>query len=275
MEKRIQFRGVCCVCGKLHATKDGMLVNHGYSVEWGTFNGVCFGANKPHYGHVNAPKFIKSFIEILKGDLAALPSIIENREAQLAKQEQAKKALEDSGLTYSAKAVREASKDIANSRKILAGLKLSLNGGLKNYIDLITKNLKNWVESATVEVDLVIEAAELRAEKKAQALVKKQEKDAKNAAKEERKKQAEEKAAAKLAAILSADAYHRIYFNGELLIEWQGAYSSDGAMFDDVNTRQRKHFIENGGEDYAWDGARRYVHEVRTMPEGKGRLLYR
>lgn len=46
MEARIQKRGHCQGCGRLQAATAGVLAHHGYKVEYGYFNGTCFGAKK-------------------------------------------------------------------------------------------------------------------------------------------------------------------------------------------------------------------------------------
>jgi hypothetical protein len=44
MEKRVQLRGHCQHCGRMHAANP-MVAKHGYTVEYGWFNGVCNGAD--------------------------------------------------------------------------------------------------------------------------------------------------------------------------------------------------------------------------------------
>lgn len=41
--ERVQYRGVCQVCGREHAIVSGLVAKHGYTVELGFFNGVCRG----------------------------------------------------------------------------------------------------------------------------------------------------------------------------------------------------------------------------------------
>ena len=41
--------GTCQCCGKLHKLPNGRLSKHGYTVDWGFFNGVCLGAGFPPY----------------------------------------------------------------------------------------------------------------------------------------------------------------------------------------------------------------------------------
>ncbi len=39
------FQGTCQVCGRLQMLPKGLLSKHGYDVQWGFFNGVCWGAD--------------------------------------------------------------------------------------------------------------------------------------------------------------------------------------------------------------------------------------
>lgn len=43
---KIQKRGICQVCGREQAVNKGVLAKHGYTVEYGFFEGTCPGANK-------------------------------------------------------------------------------------------------------------------------------------------------------------------------------------------------------------------------------------
>lgn len=44
-------KGTCQVCGRVHRinVKSGMLAKHGYTIDWGWFNGVCSGADNLPY----------------------------------------------------------------------------------------------------------------------------------------------------------------------------------------------------------------------------------
>lgn len=46
--KKATHNGTCQVCGRTHAInpKYGTVVNHGYTVDYGYFNGICGGANR-------------------------------------------------------------------------------------------------------------------------------------------------------------------------------------------------------------------------------------
>jgi hypothetical protein len=45
MEQRIQLRGHCQHCGRIQAVNEGGLAKHGYTVEFGWFQGTCSGAH--------------------------------------------------------------------------------------------------------------------------------------------------------------------------------------------------------------------------------------
>ncbi|QFR57821.1 hypothetical protein CPT_Moby_073 [Stenotrophomonas phage Moby] len=43
---KIQKRGICQVCGREQAVNKGVMAKHGYTIEYGFFNGTCPGAAK-------------------------------------------------------------------------------------------------------------------------------------------------------------------------------------------------------------------------------------
>lgn len=43
MTTKTQLRGHCPYCGRQQAIKNGTMAHHGYTVDWGYFNGVCTG----------------------------------------------------------------------------------------------------------------------------------------------------------------------------------------------------------------------------------------
>jgi hypothetical protein len=45
MAKKATHRGTCQCCGRLQKLPGGLLSKHGYTVDWGYFNGVCWGAH--------------------------------------------------------------------------------------------------------------------------------------------------------------------------------------------------------------------------------------
>jgi len=44
MKRQATHRGECQICGRAQMLPDGVLSKHGYTVDWGFFNGVCPGA---------------------------------------------------------------------------------------------------------------------------------------------------------------------------------------------------------------------------------------
>lgn len=59
---KIQIRGICSVCGKFHATKEGLIVPHGYTLDFGFRNAQCNGSDEVHYGDANAPIFLHNLL---------------------------------------------------------------------------------------------------------------------------------------------------------------------------------------------------------------------
>lgn len=47
---RTQLRGICPCCFRQHALRNGRLVAHGYTLDYGFQNGTCSGADKMHFG---------------------------------------------------------------------------------------------------------------------------------------------------------------------------------------------------------------------------------
>ena len=47
---RTQLRAVCPICFRDHAVDGGRMVSHGYTIDYGFQNGICYGHNKPHFG---------------------------------------------------------------------------------------------------------------------------------------------------------------------------------------------------------------------------------
>ena len=47
VDRRHTHRGTCQACGRLqaHQNTNGLVAKHGYTVDWGFFNGVCMGAD--------------------------------------------------------------------------------------------------------------------------------------------------------------------------------------------------------------------------------------
>lgn len=47
---RTQLRGICPGCFKQHALRNGEMVAHGYTLDYGFQNGSCHGTGAPHFG---------------------------------------------------------------------------------------------------------------------------------------------------------------------------------------------------------------------------------
>ena len=70
-----QIRGNCQVCGRQHAIVNGLVAKHGYTVEYGWFQGVCVG-------HTASPvqvdnKVLLASIESIENKIAVLENDIE------------------------------------------------------------------------------------------------------------------------------------------------------------------------------------------------------
>lgn len=64
------FRGHCQVCGAPQKLPNGVLSKHGYSVQWGFFNGICSGAE--HLPYEQSIELILGAIERASTQLASL-----------------------------------------------------------------------------------------------------------------------------------------------------------------------------------------------------------
>lgn len=73
-----KFEGSCQCCGRIQALPGGVLAKHGYTVDYGWFNGVCQGAG--YLPYEQSCGLIESFIKSAKAHLAVLK---EKREALL------------------------------------------------------------------------------------------------------------------------------------------------------------------------------------------------
>jgi hypothetical protein len=51
MNTRIQHRAICFACGRQQAVDGGgYIADHGFTIDWGSRNGRCFGSRRPHFG---------------------------------------------------------------------------------------------------------------------------------------------------------------------------------------------------------------------------------
>lgn len=70
MANKATHTGTCQCCGATQKLPGNVLSKHGYTVDWGFFNGVCAGAHCPPFEL--SCDLIKGFIESAKGQLARL-----------------------------------------------------------------------------------------------------------------------------------------------------------------------------------------------------------
>ena len=74
-------KGTCQVCGRVQAinAKTGMLAKHGYTVEWGWFEGTCRGSD--HLPFEKSCELVKKSIVWAEERLVALANMIEETKA--------------------------------------------------------------------------------------------------------------------------------------------------------------------------------------------------
>lgn len=68
-------QGECQVCGRFQKLPAGLLAKHGYSVDWGFFNGICPGAGHPPFEL--AKDLVEDAIARAEAQVAALTRRIE------------------------------------------------------------------------------------------------------------------------------------------------------------------------------------------------------
>jgi hypothetical protein len=79
MKSNIQYRGHCQMCGRIHAIGNGTLVNHGYTVEQGWFQGVCHGAG---YSPIEVDRKVTDQMVItIRADVVALEKLAKKLKA--------------------------------------------------------------------------------------------------------------------------------------------------------------------------------------------------
>ena len=240
---RIQTRGVCSICGNLQALSGSTLVPHGFNIHWGFRSGSCSGTHNPHYGHKDAPNFLKSHIEALKKEELELPDQIAKAEERIAKVEGRKAKLEEQNYKR--------------------GLERFLRS-IPNMIVELEEKIKNWKEADPIEVDIEVEEAELKAKRQTEAEQKKADKAAKEQEKAAKKAEREAKAAAKWKEILENN-YHCVELDGEVIVEWTSAYESRNKLENKHYAATRKWLDENGIDDHheRMSIVYRIIHRVR------------
>lgn len=71
--------GTCQCCGSYQKLPDGFLSNHGYTVEWNMFEGICSGAK--HLPFEKDYSLVEKMIERAKGDIVSLVEEIKDVKA--------------------------------------------------------------------------------------------------------------------------------------------------------------------------------------------------
>jgi len=262
---RLQTRGICSICGKEQAVHKNNMVHHGYTVDYGIFNGSCVGTNEVHYGDVAAPLVILAVVERLEQRLNRLPAIIEGAQNELAKFPAAKRG-EPRNLTAERNAIKGS----------LLNAELELEKHLPEAIEQMRQRASAWVKHDTFEVDVeALEKAERQARKTIaddkKAVKVKQEKE-----KSERAANRQRKASEKAANILSMQ-WRQAIVDGTTA-EWQAEYSSERELYDEFNTRVKAILIEKclAGEltpEQAYWGTYSCKCLTRTQQGKKGRQL--
>lgn len=258
VKTKTQYRGTCCVCGKDHAVDENeRMAVHGYTVDFGMFNGRCYGTNEVHYGHKDAPEFLNRYILVLEKHRAELPTKIED----------AKKALE--------LLVPKSRSDKWAAERLVRDLTDQYNKQIPMLIKHYKKAILDWKLKATEVYDVEVVTQQKRLAREAV----KAEREAAKAAKKAAQKIREDKAAinaAKREEELLSNNYHSLIYSGVLIKEWKASYPSYQAMLDDHHAKRKEVYdaIPEPKDDLNWYIGSIYV-DVRTKPNGKGRILHR
>ena len=252
---RTQLRGICPVCLSQHATKNGLMVSHGFTVGFGFQNNSCDGTEAPHLGSKDAPSFILSYGEKLFENLLKRQEYLTKLQAEL-------ETLTDLGSrNKKSRFIQQTMKDVKMQDRLLTELKERHN---------------NWKESDLVEVDLDVEDAEMKKAADLKRDEKRIQREAKAKEKEEKRIQREEKAKAKWDAIL-AENTHIVEIEGEVIAEWVQSYKTKRELELDHYDKVRKHFNDNNVENHVQLGIIHgglIAHRVRVIGK-KGKQLHK
>jgi len=221
MSTRIQLRGICPICLKEHATKNGKMVSHGYIIHWHTQEASCYGSHAPHLGHKDAIPFIEKAINNLEDEKTLfIPARIRELEKQLSKVEDHRTAMKR-GLK-------------SNIRELESKLK-----AIPETIEAFKKRIEDWKPAELRKVDVDIEEAEARKQRESDASAKKEAKAKAQAEKDARKAERERKAAEKEALLLS-NQWRQVFFDGEMVLEYQASYSNSHELHRDFGDKARE-----------------------------------
>lgn len=238
---RIQLRGICSVCGKQQATKHGDIVPHGYTIQYGFQSHECQGSHAVHYGHKDAPKFLREHAELVRKEATRLEERTEKEDLK----------------------PREL-------RKLNAQAQM-----MKNYADAMQERADNWKEQSLIEVDLEVEEASEKARKAAERKAAQEAKQAKDAEKEAKRLQREAKAKQKWDGILSENK-HQVEVKGEVVKEWVASYENRNALENAHYDKLKEHLDELGVSD-PMDRMGYAYHTTYRVREtaGKGKMLHK
>lgn len=273
VKTRVQYRGVCCVCGKSHAVKGEDMVSHGYTVDWGMFNNSCAGAKNPHYGSEKAPEFLTKYIASLVVLLNELPAMIAASEIELNALEAEKNDLIKKRKSFHSPEYKSVGMQIKEAHRQLRVYGVMLDGALQESIDAYREKLTNWAKAEPIAVDLDVEEAEQRKARQAEAEQKKADKQAEKLAKEAKKAEREAKALLKEKAFLNQLAqenYYYLYCDGELVSHWVATATSENEVIKYYH-EYRKEFTHKSITSVAGGS---FYFEVRTQADGKGKRIY-
>lgn len=268
METRIQYRSNCTVCGAYHAVdKNGRVAHHGYTVEYGYFDGACGGSKDVHYGHEDAPKVLARVLTGLNSYKARLPEMIEDAKRNVAHLKE----------IYAGEKTRLNGKALRNAESRVTGLTNMLEVGIDKQIAHFEKRLADHKVFAPTKHDVAKEEREKKEVAAAERAAKKAEKAAKAAEKKAKAEEREAKRKAKEAAQLEMNR-HQLFYCDELVTEWVASYESHRDMGEDICKRAAEIMQPkvDSGELDKWTAEHGYGLEwkLRTNPEkGKGRQL--
>jgi hypothetical protein len=271
-ETRIQLRGFCIYCGKVHATSNERMVNHGYTVDWGSFNGACYGTGKVHYGHETAPQEIAEYIQLQEQKKISIPAEI----ARLKLSVQGNEEALASGTVANATERDELRRKIKSGKKTLFYLAFMLDEGIDLDIYQMNKAIENWKLTPLVEVDVMVEEADARKAREVAAAEKKGAKLAANEVKAKAQADREAKALANAKAkhdALTANNHYRLFYCGELVEEWEQTADDEDSIIRMFAAKVKAHW-ESLGKDEEWRWVmNRYFYDVRNKPKGGGKSL--
>lgn len=80
--QREQLRAICPCCFREQAIKDGTMVAHGYTIEYGFFNGTCLGHQQPHFGTEAGREFTRVILAEIETRLAGSQARLKDIEAK-------------------------------------------------------------------------------------------------------------------------------------------------------------------------------------------------